>query len=192
MRRFLTASLLLAVGIALGLASAWWAVKRLDGLAAAAAGGPWRTSTLAGSSSADLHTRAAVAVGGLLALSRKETQYFVARHDSAGAPLRSRCRYRVSGAPPAARWWSVTAYADDLFLFDGVEGRHSLGSSTLALDPARRFAFVSGPSAPQPSGALPWLPTPGDRGLVLVLRLYQPEATASNELPLIEALEACR
>lgn len=187
----LRALLLAGAGIALGLVSAGWALQRAGGLAAAPAGGPWRVTTQAGSSNADLHTRASVALGGLLALSRKEALYYVARADSAGAPLRSRCRYRVSGSAPAARWWSVTAYADDLFLFDNAAGRHSLGSTTLRLDAARRFAFESGPSAPaSTSDALPWLPTPGDRGLVFTLRLYQPEG-AAFDAPRIDPIGAC-
>jgi hypothetical protein len=189
MRRVLPAFVLLAAGIALGLASAWWAVKRLEGLGAAPAGGPWRTSALAGSGEADLHTRAAVALGGLLALSRKETLYYVARRDSAGSLLRSRCRYRVSGGAPAARWWSVTAYTEDLFLFAEAGGRHSVGSTTLPLDDAGRFAFATGPAAPG-VGALPWLPTPGDRGLVLALRLYRPGG-ADFDPPRIDLIGPC-
>ena len=92
---------LLAGGVALGLASAWWTVRPQAGFGSAA--GPWRVSLLAGSAEADAATRARVAIGGLLALNRSETMYFVAMHDSAGRPLRSRCTYRVEGVPPELR-----------------------------------------------------------------------------------------
>jgi hypothetical protein len=190
-RGLLRALLLVAAGVALGLASAWWSVKRVPGLGASAAGGPWRVSLLAGSPDADLHTRARVALGGLLALSRRETVYYLAQHDSSGAPLRSRCTYRVGGPVPAARWWSVTAYADDLFLFDtGGTRRHSVNAAQAG--GGGHFAFVSAPQAPAAAAgdALPWLPTPGDRGLVFALRLYQP-GPAAFVPPRIEPQGAC-
>ena len=177
-----------------GAASAWWTLQRVDAFGSAS--GPWRVSLLAGSADADLHTRARVALGGLLALNRDETMYFVARVDSAGAPLRSRCRYRVSGAPPAARWWSITAYADDLFLFPDPLRRYGVNGASAAHDGAGRFTFVSGPEAPQPGVGVPWVPTPGDRGLVYTLRLYQPAsslraAPAAVAAPRIERLGDC-
>ena len=160
-------------GISLGLASAWLALRNPWSSAPSVTAGAWRTSLLAGSADADPHTRARVALGGLLALSRDETLYFVAERDDDGAPLRSRCSYHVEGQPPLARWWSVTAYADDFFLFDHPAQRYSLNSGTARLDAARRFALVTGPA---PADAVThWLPTPGDRGLMLVLRLYNPD-----------------
>ena len=183
-----------AVAVALGLGSAW-AVLRL-GATTGPAAGPWRASLLAGSPDADPYTRARVAIGGLLALSREETMYFLATADSRGEPLRSRCTYRVVGRPPAARWWSVTAYADDHFLFTDARRRHGVNGTTARLDGDGRFGFVTSPEPP-PGDALPWVPTPGDRGLVLVLRVYGPEPSlaaspASLDAPRIEPDGACR
>jgi hypothetical protein len=189
-----------------GLASAWWSLKRHDQFGIAV--GPWRVSTLVGSNEADMHTRARVAVGALLALQRSETMYYLARTDSTGAPLRSRCAYRITGVPPAAPWWSVTAYADDFFLFPDSERRYSLNGSTARLDAQGRFELVSGPARPEPTAAAaapaaavapapPWLPTPGDRGLLFTLRVYQPAealraAPQALAPPRIEALGPCR
>lgn len=183
------------IAIALGLGSAW-AVLRSNSQFGVAAG-PWRVSTLAGSPEADLHTRARVALGGLLALNREETMYYVAFTDSAGQPLRSRCAYRVSGKPPPARWWSVTAYAEDFFLFDNAQRRYSVNAQAAPLDAEGRFAFVSGPGAATPVPAvLPWLPTPGERGLMFTLRVYNPDAAlvaapGSLAPPLIDRLGDC-
>lgn len=174
--------------VALGLGSAWAVLRSTAGFGAAT--GPWRVSTLAGSPQADLHTRARVALGGLLALNREETMYYVAFTDSAGRPLRSRCTYLVSGQPPPARWWSVTAYAEDFFLFPDEARRYSVNGANTRLDAAGRFAFVSAPTPPVSANAgqgpdlsmpaaLPaqtsWLPTPGDRGLIFTLRVYNPD-----------------
>lgn len=135
-----------AMAVAVGLGSAWAVLRSVSNYGVAA--GPWRASTLAGSPEADLYTRARVALGGLLALNREETMYYVASTDSAGQPLRARCSYRVSGVPPKARWWSVTAYAQDLYLFDNPARRYSVNGQTAVLDAQGRFAFVSGPVAP--------------------------------------------
>lgn len=172
-RRWTTTAGIVLAGVALGLASAWLALRNPWSSAPSATAGTWRTSLLAGSADADLHTRARVALGGLLALSREETLYFVAERDDSGAPLRSACSYRVQGVPPPARWWSLTAYADDFFLFDHAERRYSLNGGTARLDGSGRFALVTGPAPPDTTTH--WLPTPGNRGLVLVLRLYNPD-----------------
>jgi hypothetical protein len=184
--------------VALGLGSAWGVLRSQSGFGGEAAG-PWRASTLAGSADADLYTRARVALGGLLALNRAETMYFLAQTDSAGRPLRSRCSYRISGTPPQARWWSVTAYAEDFFLFPNEQHRYSLSGSSARLDAQGRFNLVSAPGAPATSSGKAdavWLPTPGDRGLMFTLRLYNPDpalalAPASLVPPTIQAIGDC-
>jgi hypothetical protein len=193
--------------IALGVGSAWLALRGAMSFGQSA--GPWAFSTSTGSTDADLYTRARVALGGLLALNRDETMYYLATTDSAGRALRSRCTYRVSGVPPKARWWSVTAYADDFFLFPHPSRRYSLNGATASLDGQGRFTLVSAPAEPGGSGGLGasagsggasgaahWLPTPGDRGLMFTLRVYNPDsgliaAPASLEPPLIERLGDC-
>lgn len=181
-------------GVVLGLASAWLALRD-PWSAPSVTTGAWRTSLLAGRADADMHTRARIAVGALLALAREETLYFIADRDDAGAPLRSRCSYRIEGTPPLARWWSITAYADDLFLFDHPGRAYSLNGGTARLDAGGRFALVTGPSAPV-DARTHWLPTPGDRGLLLVLRLYNPDpalvaAPASMPPPGIRRVGEC-
>lgn len=188
------AGLVCGLAMALGVGSAWALLQRSAGLGVAV--GPWRTSTLAGSVDADLYTRARVALGGLLALNRSETMYYVAQVDSAGHALRSRCTYRVSGPAPRARWWSVTAYADDLFLFPDAQHRYSLNGQQAVLDRQGHFQLTSAPVAPADLATRTWLPTPGDRGLVFALRLYKPDPLlvrepARLEAPRIDLLGAC-
>ncbi|MFN9806961.1 MAG: DUF1214 domain-containing protein [Betaproteobacteria bacterium] len=191
------------LAVALGAGSAGWVASRSS---LAWQVGPWATTTLAGSPDADPWTRARVALAALLALNRSETMYYLAHTDSEGRALRSRCRYRVEGVPPAARWWSVTAYSEDHFLFDHPSRRYSLNSRTAQLDDKGRFALVTGPdgsghpveatraataaASAAPPGDRPagtagsgpaWLPTPGDRGLVLALRVYNPDASLSAD-----------
>ncbi len=162
--------LAIVVGIAAGLGGAWLSVR--DGLGAGSArAGPWVTSAVTGSADADLRTRATVAIAGLLALSAKEAIYFNAEEDSAGAPLDGRCRYRVSGVDPTARWWSITLYGADHFLVANAEQRYSFHMQNVPRTGHETFAFEVAPTG---EGA-GWLPTGGQKHFALTLRAYNPD-----------------
>lgn len=194
-RRVAIAAALYFSAVALGLGSAWWILKKAPWLNQTIQVGAWKANLRAGSSDADMYTRASIAVNALLALGRDETMYFVASADDDGHPLRSTCSYRISGTPPHARWWSITAYADDLFLFDAPNKHYSLNGSSARLDAEGRFAMVMGPSQPQDSSH--WVPTTGQGGAVLTLRLYNPSpelqaSPARLSAPRIERLGDCQ
>lgn len=161
------------LAVIVGLGSAWYVLRAMTWSSYRVQSGQWMGSTLAGSPQADLHTRARVALEGLLALGRAETIYYVAEKDDKGQRLKSRCNYRIEGFAPEARWWSVTAYAEDYFLFNAPNDQFSINASNARLDAQGRFALSTGPA---PQGEIYWLPTPGDRHLVLTLRLYNPSA----------------
>ena len=180
------------LAVVCGLGSALWMARHApaNGIHV----GAWHASLLAGSERADRYTRARIAVGGLLALNRAETLYYLATTDTTGTPLHARCHYRVSGVPLPARWWSITAYADDLYLFPNAMHRYSVNQATARVSQGR-FSLETGPLPPKDTAML-WLPTPGDSGLVLTLRLSQPEsgwqqAPADLAAPLIERIGAC-
>ena len=171
LRRPATAMAAVLAGLLVGVGSAWLWLTRTD--PAGKRVGPWLVNLEAGSTDASMYTRARIAIKALLALDRRETLYFVADRDDAGRPLRARCRYLIRGSIPAARWWSVTAYADDLFLFPNSEQRYSVSGENPTLKALGEFRATTGPDAP-PAGATPHIPTPGDGGLILTLRLYNP------------------
>lgn len=194
LRRVAIAAALYFSAVALGLGSAWWVLKKAPWLNQSLQVGAWKTNLRAGSTDADMYTRASVAVNALLALGRDETMYFVANTDDEGHALRSTCSYRVSGTAPKARWWSITAYADDMFLFDAPNQHYSLNGTNAPLDAQGRFVFVLGPSQ-APNGEY-WLPMVGARGAVMTLRLYNPSpelqaSPASLVPPHIERVGAC-
>lgn len=179
--------------VALGLGSAWWVLKKAPWMNTLVSVGAWKGNMRAGSPDADMYTRASVALNALLALGRDETMYFIATHDDQGHALQSQCSYRIEGAPPKARWWSVTAYADDLFLFDAPNQHYSLNGSTAVLNDQGRFSLTTGPQAVD---ATFWLPTPGKTGVLLALRLYNPDHTLqaaplSLQAPSIARVGAC-
>lgn len=184
-RRIAVAVVLYFSAVVIGLGSAWWVMKKAPWLNKTLQVGAWKTNLRAGSADADLYTRASIAVNALLALGRDETMYFVASTDDDGRALRSTCSYRISGTPPKARWWSITAYADDMFLFDAPNTHYSLNGSTAQLDAKGEFLFVLSPSAPK--GSEFWVPMVGKSGTVLTLRLYNPnpelQANPSSLVP---------
>lgn len=167
-RRVATAFAVLFVAVLLAASSAWWLVLR--GGTPTVSVGAWRMSALAGSADADLYTRARVAIAGLFALNASETIYFEAARDDAGHALRANCGYMLTGRKLDARWWSITAYADDLFLIPNAEKRFSYNMGNLAYGPDGGFVLTAGPVA-RPGN---WLPTGTRGGFRLLLRLYNP------------------
>jgi hypothetical protein len=169
-RRVASAFGIFALALTLALVSAWWMIFHAP-RSLAIANGPWRTSTVAGSTDADLYTRAIVAVTALFALNRSETIYFSAEESDTHQRLRARCSYAVEGKSLDARWWSITAYADDNFLIPNVAQRFSYNMGNLKTGPEGSFRIIAA-AAEQPGQ---WLPTGGGSGgFNLLLRLYNP------------------
>jgi hypothetical protein len=175
-KRIGRAAAVLAAGLALGLGSAFLALKAHERWATVR-NGPWRAFLAAGSTTADPYTRAAVAIGGLLALDKSETLYFVAGEDEQGRALSAACDYRLEGNDLPARWWSVTLYGGDRFLIANPQQRFSYSGSTLAREPGGGYVLhVSAEAKPGN-----WLPSGKEARLFLALRLYNPAAAASED-----------
>ena len=172
MRRWGIWLLAVIAGIVIGSGGAWLSLRAGLG-AGATKSGPWVTSSVTGSTDADLRTRATVAIAGLLALSAKEAIYFNAEEDSAGAPLDGRCRYRVTGSDPKARWWSLTLYGADHFLVTNPAQRFSFHMRNVPRTGDGGFAFDVAPTG-EGDG---WLPTGGQARFALTLPAYNPDPT---------------
>lgn len=170
--RILIASLL---GAVLGGLLTVWAVRG-SGMGGGTRIGPWTTSSATGSSDAGPLLRAQVALRGLLALTAREAIYLNADADSAGRPLDGGCTYRLAGAAPAARWWSITAYDAEGYLIATPAGRYSIGSAgDAAID-----ATVG------PGGGITTL---AGQPFELTLRAYNPQPSLlSGEMPVITRL----
>jgi len=153
--------------------------------------GPWRASSLTGSTQADPELRAVVAVNAILALNRQEAIYFYARTDDEGRPLSGACHYRVTGSDLPARWWSLTAYGADHFLIPSPAHQYSVTRNRVDRDENGVFS-VAVSQDPAPGNAI--ATGPGSFGLTL--RAYQPDssllsATPAVSLPRIQR-EHCR
>jgi hypothetical protein len=171
-RRLLRAAAALALGLSIGCGSALLALKAYARWATVR-NGPWQSFLDAGSPNADPYTRAEVAIGGLLALDKSETIYFVAAADEQGQKLRAACDYRIEGRDLAARWWSITLYGAERYLIANPQQRFSYSGSALAREPDGSYVLhVS--ATPKPGN---WLPSGDEKQLFLTLRLYNPAAS---------------
>ena len=192
-RKLAVAAGVVVVAVVLALASVWWALLRAPLSSQVVVVGPWQTSLVTGSVDADIYTRARIAIGGLFALNRAEAIYFTALKDDDGRPLRARCSYVIEGKPVAARWWSITAYADDHFLIPNGANRFSYNMGNLNLGPDGAFKVMVSPTE-QPGH---WLPTgDGSGGFNLLFRLYNPSPViavypGAAQLPSIKSIGAC-
>ncbi len=157
-------------GLTVGLGAAWALTG--GGLShGAIANGPWTTSLGFGTKATDPVTRALVARAGLLALPAKETVYWSATTDAAGTPLDGNCRYRLSGKPLDARWWSVTIYDAKGYLVANPTDIWSVNGANVALDAKGEWRVTISPTKPA-DGA--WLPGTKGQPFHLTLRMYNP------------------
>lgn len=157
-------------GLAVGLGGAWALTN--GGLGdGAIRNGPWTTSLGYGTKATGPLTRAMVARSGLLALPAKETIYWMAKSDAAGAPLDGNCRYSLSGTPLDARWWSVTLYDDKGYLVDNPGRIWSVNGANVALDGTGQWRVTISPDKPV-EGA--WLSGIKGQPFQLTLRMYNP------------------
>ena len=191
-RRLIAAACVLVIATMLALGSVWWKLRWAP-LSDAIRVGPWQTSPDAGSVDAGLYVRARIALDALFALNRTEAIYFIALRDDDNRPLRARCAYLVEGRPVAARWWSITAYADDHFLIPNAANRFSFNMGNLKIGPDGAFKLIAAPT-PQSGN---WLPTgSGSGGFNLLFRLYNPAPEIAADpgvvqLPSIKLVGAC-
>ena len=157
-------------GLAVGLGAAWALTSGgvQDGQIA---NGPWTTSLGYGTKATDAVTRAAVARAGLLALPAKETVYWSAKSDVAGAALDGNCRYSLSGTALDARWWSVTIYDQAGYLVANPANSWSVNGANVALDAKGEWRVTIAPTKPA-EGA--WLPGIKGQPFHLTLRMYNP------------------
>lgn len=165
----------LALGGALGLASADWATRGgypFGGVQV----GAWTAWPRAGAATADPYTRAVNARRGEIPLAVGEGLLLTAAVDDAGQALDAACTYRIGGGTPPARAWTITVAGRG----PRDPGRPALREGFTSTEVLRstdgRFAVMLAPDV-QPGN---WLPSPRASGPVrLALRLYDTPVAAS-------------
>ncbi|MEL6064030.1 MULTISPECIES: DUF1214 domain-containing protein [unclassified Methylobacterium] len=165
----------LALGGALGLASADWATSGgypFGGVQV----GAWTAWPRAGAANADPYTRAVNARRGEIPLAVGEGLLLTAAVDDAGQALDATCTYRIGGGTPPARAWTITVAGRGPREPGRPILREGFTSTEVLRSADGRFAVMLAPDV-QPGN---WLPSPRASGPVrLALRLYDTPAAAS-------------
>jgi hypothetical protein len=126
--------------------------------------------------------RAAVALGGIAALTEEEAMYFHANFDIAGEPLTGTQKYRwrvPPGGVPVDGFWSLSMYEvtpeGRYFFTENPIGRYSIGDRTpgLFVNPDGSVEILIQRERPTGDLAANWLPAPEGR-MRLALRAYLP------------------
>lgn len=155
------------LGTALGLAVTYYVLgsgMRFDEVSA----GPWTRWPKSGSMDIDPYAHAMLARSAELPLGTAEGRSFFAWTDSAGAALRGRCDYVVSGPIPVTRYWTLSLYAPNGSLVDNPAKRFGFTSAEIlrAADGSFQIAIAG---AARPGN---WLPIGNVARFALVLRVY--------------------
>ncbi|KOX43664.1 hypothetical protein ADL19_27190 [Streptomyces purpurogeneiscleroticus] len=165
----------LALGALLGLASADWATSGgypFGGVQV----GAWTAWPRAGAANADPYTRAVNARRGEIPLAVGEGLLLTAAVDDAGQALDATCTYRIGGATPPARAWTITVAGRGPRDPGRAPLREGFTSNEVLRAPDGWFSIVLAPDV-QPGN---WLPSPRATGPVrLALRLYDTPVAAS-------------
>lgn len=173
LRRILSWSAAISLGVFLGVASATLIVDHADALFTREIGG-WRFDALTGTTPSGPYERAMIARREPMAAVQKDVLMFTRAEDETGRPLNESCVYELSGAQLPARWWSVTIYARDDRLPRNSDHAFSVDSTRIDADRnwSARVAALRG-------DAINWISSANARrGYVLALRLYQPRQSA--------------
>lgn len=112
-----------------------------------------------------------------MALSKKETLYWVAFTDDQGETLSGSCDYVVRGTDLPARWWSITAYGSDSHLIPNTSGRYSFAKTTVEREPDGSFVI----HVSSREHAHNWLPVAQGRRFDLTARLYNPDRSVFDD-----------
>jgi hypothetical protein len=170
MKLFLQIMVTALAGAALGLAATHFMVSRglsFDRVMA----GPWRAMPQVPATGGDPYARAAIARSGQAPLGVAEGLAFTAVIDSDGATLDAACDYRVSGAVPPTRFWTLTVTdADGKLVASAARQVRRAGftSSEILRDGVGGFQIVLAREA----RAGNWLPLAQPGSFMLALRLY--------------------
>jgi hypothetical protein len=178
----------LAVAIGGGAASVWYLLRSQEGIGALTIGG-WTAFPTIGTPDADPYSRARIAREGVLSLGRAEGLTFIAERDSAGDPLRRNCSYRVEGATPPARFWTLFASDRTLDVLDTGRARPpATHSQEILRQPDNSFLIAFGPH-PLPGN---WIRVTGSGPMTFLLTLYDTPVDAASGITGIELPQVLR
>jgi hypothetical protein len=166
MRLIVQSLVLFAIAAAVGLGLTDLAVHHPPGFDTVQVG-PWVSRPADGTLGGDPYALAEVAASGRLPLARGDGIAFTAATDDRGRTLDGACVYRIAGAVPSARVWTLAAQTAAGGVFANPASRFAFASSEVMRRPSGAIEIVTSPRA-RPGN---WLPTAAGP-LVIALRLY--------------------
>jgi len=176
MRVVVPVAIVLFIAIGGGAASAWYALRTVQGFNALRVG-EWTAYPDRGTPRSDPYSKARFAREAELPLGIGEGLTFVAERDAAGQPLLAQCSYRIEGAVPASRLWTLYASRGDLEPLDTnlrEKGLHSL-QMVRRIDDSVAIRATPNVSAGN------WLRTSGAGPMSFVLTFYDPPSVSGVE-----------
>lgn len=180
MKKFLFVFIAIIVGLGVGV----YRIANIENSEIAFTNGSWTGCQSLPLGKDDLVT-AQISTFALFALPSHEAIYLFARRDEQHEKLNGLNDYTITGNinQIKAKYWSITAYGNDLYLIPNEANRYSYNNSNLQTDSAGNFSITV--SSKKQNGN--WLPSPEGARFNLVLRIYKGESNFVehlNEVPL--------
>ena len=178
MRYLINIFVILAIGLGVGGLSAWMAVDAENSFGSVRIG-QWTSWPLAGSVDADPYTRARVAKDGSVPLGAAEGLAFFLTEDQFGKPLQRNCQYKIIGATPPARLWTLSVQDEKKRTIESLTGVSNTAFSQRLLRQRDGTFTINIGSQPAPGN---WLSISGTGKMRIVIRLYDTPITGSAGL----------
>ena len=174
-RSLLTLIIALLLGVGIGV----YRIASIKSSPAFKTYGSWRGTTDLPLNKDNLVTTQ-ITIFALFALPSQEAVYLFAADDNDGNRLNGDNTYSLAGNihDIKAEYWSITAYASDLYLIPNEANRYSFNRDNLETDSAGNFTIHL--SADKSEGN--WLPLKKGGKFQLVLRLYKGQKEFLNGL----------
>lgn len=171
--------ILLIVSVILGAGIAAYRIFSISHSSAFKTYGSWRGTSDLPLNRNDLVTTQ-VTLFALFALPSQEAVYLFAADDNTGKRLNGDENYTLTGNinDIKAGYWSITAYAADLYLIPNEIDRYAFNRDNLKTDSKGNYTIVI--CADKKEGN--WLPLKKDGKFQLVLRIYSGEKAFLNNL----------
>jgi hypothetical protein len=162
-------------GLFLGGFTAWYSIQHAHRIGAINVG-PWTAFPFASADQIDPYTIARSVAEGTVPLGATEGLSFEAVTDSQGRALSLQCEYRVEGATPPAKVWTLVTYDNSgKTVTPAPGGRSSIYSNAVVHFPDGTF-MITVARFPRPGN---WLAISGNGEYRMVLRLYDTPVTSS-------------
>jgi len=160
MRRFIWATVYVAVGVAAGCISAFALIQQA-GVKSVASGEPWQSRSAAMAGPNAFYVRSHYLLEGRLPPAPSQLNEATAETDSEGRPLTGSCSYLISSSGALPNWWSIGVIEST----DMKAALQTTADSDTAVREANGSVKIAAATTPQPGN---WLKVPDKRRFTLI------------------------